>query len=103
MLNENNSKKLTIENVRGKLNGRYDMICGRVANHKDGSITEETGMTAYICIPSNTKEFVVSAENMNMSITAGIVYRTSKTGSNFKQGTTNQEQPVTTVERKDST
>ena len=48
MLNENNSKKLTIENVRGKLNGRYDMICGRVANHKDGSITDETGMTAYV-------------------------------------------------------
>ena len=41
-------------------------------------------------IPSNPKEFVVSA------CAEGMV-------SNLKQGTTSQEQPVTTAERKDTT
>ena len=52
-------------------------------------------------IPSNTKEFVVSAANT--AITAGTVHRMKEMVSNFQQGTINQEQPVTTVEKKDIT
>ena len=37
-----------------------------------------------------------------MGITAGIIRRTSQTGSDVKYGTASQEQHVTTVERKDN-
>ena len=47
MLKENDPNKLTIEDVRDKLSGRYDRICERIAKHRDGHITDGTGMTAY--------------------------------------------------------
>ena len=48
MLKENDPNKLTIEDVRDKLSGRYDRICERIAKHGDGPITDETGMAAYM-------------------------------------------------------
>ena len=48
MLKENDSKKLTIEDVRDKLSGRYDRICEQIAKHGDGPITDKTGMPAYV-------------------------------------------------------
>ena len=38
---------MTIEDVQEKLSGRYDRIHERIANHKDGPVTDKTGMTAY--------------------------------------------------------
>ena len=48
-------------------------------------------------IPSNTKDYVVSAANVG--ITAETVHRTGQMSSNFKQGTTSQEQPTTLLWR----
>ena len=48
MLKENDPNKLTIEDVWDKLGGRFDSrIHGQITNHKDGPITNETGMAAY--------------------------------------------------------
>ena len=50
MLKENDPNKLTIEDVRDKLSGRYDRIRERIAKHGDGPITDKTGMAAYLLI-----------------------------------------------------
>ena len=47
MPKENDPNILTIKDVRDKLRGRFDRIHGQFANHKDGPITDETGMAAY--------------------------------------------------------
>ena len=47
LLNKNNPNKLTIEDVRDKLSGQYNKIREQIANNKDGSITDKTGMAAY--------------------------------------------------------
>ena len=47
MLKENDPNKLSIEEVRDKLSGRYDRVRERIANHKDGPITDENDMAAY--------------------------------------------------------
>ena len=47
MLKENDPNKLTIEDVWDKMSGWYGRIRERVANRKDGPITDETGMAVY--------------------------------------------------------
>ena len=98
MLKENDPNKPTIEDVRDKLNGQMTEFANKLqSTEKAPALTKQ----AWQPIPSNTKEFVVSAANM--AITAGTAHRTKEMVSNFKQGTTNQEQPVTTVEKRDTT
>ena len=47
MLNENNPNKLTIEDVRDKLSGRFDRIRERSEKEKDSSWVTEEALAAY--------------------------------------------------------
>ena len=47
MLRENGLITLTIEDFQEKLSERFDEICERIANHKNGPITDETSMAAH--------------------------------------------------------
>ena len=47
MLNENDPNKLTIEDVRDKLSGRFDRICERSEKEKDSSWVTEEALAAY--------------------------------------------------------
>ena len=47
MLKEDILNKLTIEDVWEKMNGRFDRTCKRIANQKNGPITDEATLAAF--------------------------------------------------------